>query len=187
MTNNGDTTERIYSLVVTRNGETTDITTTFPITDLVPGESAIILQNAVLDICDGSGIGVFDTDAAFTTGPPADVEVFIACESEDGDECRSLPQAESPDQCLIEIEYTYTVTNIGAVDANIILFTRTRNGEFKDLIDLLDDRLLESDETTEVSETEEIDRCIQQSFATNTIVAQIPNADLLCDDVGSYP
>ena len=186
MTNTGDDTERIYSLVITRGGETTDITTTFPVTDLAPNESALVLQNAVIDICKG-GNGAFDTEAAFTTGPPCDVEVAIACESEDGDECRALPQAESPDQCLIDIEYTYTVTNTGIVDANIILFTRTRNGEFRDLIGELDDTFLPLGDVTQVSETEEIDRCVQQSFATNTIVAQIPNADLLCDDVGSYP
>ena len=186
MTNNGDETERIYSLVITRGGETTDITSTFPVTDLAPRESALILQNAVIDVCSEGG-NAFATEAAFTTGPPCDVAVTITCESEDGDECRALPQAESPDQCLIDIEYTYTVTNIGVVDANIILFTRTRNGEFRDLIDLLDATFLELGDSTDVTETEEIDRCVQQSFATNTIVAQVPNADLLCDGVGFYP
>ena len=73
------------------------------------------------------------------------------------------------------------------MDANIILFTRTRNGEFRDLIDLLPDTFLAVADDTAVQETEEIDRCVQQSFATNTIVAQIPNADLLCEDVGFYP
>ena len=41
-------------------------------------------------------------------------------------------------------------------------------------------------EDTAVEETEEIDRCVQQSFATNTIVAQVPNADLLCTSQGVY-
>ena len=108
----GSEIERIYSLEITRGGETTDITDTFPITDIGPGESAIIFHNAEIDVCQG-GDGAFDTEAAFVTGPPCDVEVVIACESEMGDECRELPQADTPDDCLIDITYTYTVTNIG--------------------------------------------------------------------------
>lgn len=139
-----------------------------------------------MNICQGAD-AAFGTEAAFVTGPPCDVEVVIGCVSEGGDECRDLPQASTPEECLIDITYTYTVSNIGEVDANIILFTRTRNGEFRDLIGLLPSTFLPVDEDTFVAETEEIDRCIQQSFATNTIVAQIPNADLLCEDVGIYP
>lgn len=56
-----------------------------------------------------------------------------------------------------------------------------------DLMPGLDDPFLPVNADTAVVETEEIDRCTQQSFATNTIVAQLPNADLLCDDVGFYP
>jgi len=185
MTNTQDTTERIYSLIITRGGETEDITSTFPVTDLAPDESTVILQNAEVNICNGNN--PFDTTATFTTGPPSDVQINIACESDDGDECQSLPQAETPDECIIDITYTYTVTNTGNVDANIILFTRTRNGEFRDLIDLLETTSLLTGDSTQVQETEEIDRCVQQSFATNTVVAQVPNADLLCDAIGFYP
>lgn len=183
--NVGDEVERIYSLQITRGGETEDITSTFPVTDLQPGQSAIVIQNAEIDAC--QGIDAFETQAAFITGPPCDVQVAIGCVSEEGDECRELPQAETPADCLIDITYTYTVTNIGDVDANIILFTRTRNNQFLDLLPLLDDTALTVGESAAVEETEEIDRCVQQSFATNTIVAQLPNEDLLCEDVGSYP
>jgi hypothetical protein len=186
LTNTGDDVERIYSLVITRDGVEEDITDTFPVTDLGPGESTIIIQDAEIDVCQG-GADAFTTEAAFTTGPPCDVSVMIECASEEGDECRSLPQAESPDECLIDITYTYTIDNTGIVDANIILFTRTRNGEFVDLLDSLDSTFLPVGESTSIEETEEIDRCVQQSFATNTIVGQIPNADLLCDDIGFYP
>jgi hypothetical protein len=185
-TNTGDEIERIYSLEITRGGVTEDIIGTFPVTDIPPGATAYVIDKTDIDFCPGD-VSVFETAAAFTTGPPCDVEVTIACESEEGDECRSLPEAPSPDDCLLDVTYTYTVTNIGDVDANIILFERTRNEEMQDLIDLLPSTFLAVEETTMVTETEEIDRCVQQSFATNTIVAQIPNADLLCEDVGFYP
>jgi hypothetical protein len=185
-TNTGDDIQRIYSLEITRGGATEDITNTFPMTDIAPGKQTYILERAEIDLC-AEDTSVFETTAAFTTGPPCDVEVAIACESVEGDECRSLPEAPSPDQCLIDITYTYTVTNIGDVDANIILFTRTRNDEFKDLIDLLPSTFLAVAESVNVEETEEIDRCVQQSFATNTVVAQVPNPDLLCEDAGFYP
>ena len=185
ITNDGTEVERIYSVEVTRDGLTTDITDTFPLTDLAPGASTIIIQTVEVDVC--AGENVFETEVAYTTGPPCDVTVRIECESEEGDECRQLPQATNPSECLIDITYTYTVDNTGNVDANIILFERTRNDELVDLMPLLPTTFLEVGDQTSVQETEEIDRCIQQSFATNTIVAQVPPAELLCDNIGFYP
>jgi len=184
--NNGDSEARVYAVGVSRGGDTTDITTTVPVVDLKPQETTTVLQNAQLDLC--SDNNALDTEVAFTVGPPSDVRVSIACASSEGDECRTIPAANNPDECMIDITYTYTVTNIGNVDANIVLFTRTRNGDFKDLLDDLEGpSYLPLGADVTVQETEEIDRCVQQSFATNTVVAQSPNADLLCDDVGFYP
>ena len=107
-TNAGSEMERIYSLEVTRNGETTDITDIFPVTDIAPnGGSAIVIENAEINVCQ-DGDDAFETTAAFVVGPPVDVEVTIACASEEDDECRDLPQAATPADCLIDITYTYT-------------------------------------------------------------------------------
>ena len=88
---------------------------------------------------------------------------------------------------MLDITYTYTVENTGLVDANIILFTREREGDFADLMPLLESPFLPIAGTTAVQETEEIDRCVAQSFTTNTIVRQLPNQELLCLDTGYYP
>lgn len=88
---------------------------------------------------------------------------------------------------MIDVTYTYTVDNTGLVDANIIQFERVREGEFLDLFPLLETTFIALGDTTIVQETEEIDRCIDQSFTTNTIVRTTPNADLLCKDTGFYP
>ena len=99
----------------------------------------------------------------------------------------SISQPDTTDGCLLDVTYTYTVDNTGLVDANIILFSREREGVFADLVPLLEDTFLEVAGTTNVQETEEIDRCVAQSFTTTTIVRQLPNADLLCRDTGFYP
>lgn len=83
--------------------------------------------------------------------------------------------------------YSYTVDNTGLVDANIIFFSREREGEIRDLMPLLDTTFIEVGGQTQVQETEEIDRCIAQVFTTNTIVEQRPNPELLCEDTGFYP
>ena len=93
----------------------------------------------------------------------------------------------STEDCLLDVTYTYTVDNTGLVDANIVLFTRERDGAFQDLMPLLDSTFLELGGTTFVQETEEIDRCVAQTFTTNTIVRQLPNPELLCKDTAFYP
>lgn len=114
-------------------------------------------------------------------------QVEIACESEEGDECRDIPQADDADECLLDVIYTYTVDNTGDVDANVILFTRTREGEFMDLMPLLDSTFIAEGGTTVFTETEEIDRCVSQNFFTETQVVVVPNPDLLCADEAFYP
>ena len=87
------------------------------------------------------------------------VQVQISCESEEGVECREISdtfnQDPDPDDCLVDVIYTYTVYNTGESDFNIILFTRDRNDEFVDLMPLLGTKVfVEVGGTTFVEETE---------------------------------
>lgn len=187
--NDGDDVERIYSVEVTRGGVSTvltDLPDVVPTANLPPGGTVVITETVEVNICQ-EGSGAFDTEASVLAGPPCDVEVEITCESEEGEECMAISQPDDPDDCLLDVTYTYTVDNTGLVDANIVLFTREREGDFADLMPLLDSTFLEIAGTTLVEETEEIDRCVEQTFTTNTVVEQLPNPELLCKDTGFYP
>jgi hypothetical protein len=193
MTNDSDEVQRIYSLVITQMGVVSDASDVlFPTFNVEPGADFVVKQRTEVDICNMNitGASHFSTTAAFVTGPPCDVEINIACMSVTGIECRALPQIPAdtpPDECLVDVVYTYTIENTGNIDANIIELTRTRNDMFVDLIGQLNATFLTINGTTTVIEVEEISLCVAQQFTTNTIVKQIPNADLLCDDIGFYP
>jgi len=52
---------------------------------------------------------------------------------------------------------------------------------------LLDSTFIAVGDTTQAQETQEIDRCVAQTFSTNTIVFAEPNQELLCEDTAFYP
>ena len=120
------------------------------------------------------------------------LQVEISCVSEEGIECREISDDYSnnpdPDACLLDVEYTYTVTNTGDIDFNIIVFNRERNDEFVDLLPMLGTNVfVEVGGTTAVQESEQIDRCLDQTFTTTTLVTKLPPADMLCLDTSYYP
>ncbi|CAB9511350.1 expressed unknown protein [Seminavis robusta] len=190
ISNDGTETERIYSLQVTRGLESiviTDIPDAIPTVDLPPGDVIVAPVLREIDVCTETGIGAFNTVAKLLTGPPSSISVEITCVSEEGEECQRISQAPTPDDCLLDVIYTYTVENTGVADFNIFEFTRARDGEFANLMPLLDTVFLASDATTAVQEREEIDRCVSQSFFTQVKVRKVPTVDLLCEDRDTYP
>ena len=99
----------------------------------------------------------------------------------------NISQAPSDDFCMLDITYTYFVENTGDVDANIITFQRSRDDTIVDLMPLIDSTFIAVGDTTRAQETQEIDRCVAQTFSTNTIVFAEPNQELLCEDTAFYP
>jgi hypothetical protein len=188
ITNVGDDSERVYSIQVIRAGLTTSIgDVAIEETVLIPGQSFQVTSTEELDICGPTGNDVFALSAFVFSAPPIDVDIVISCVSEDGRECATIGVTTDPDLCLIDVTYTYTITNTGFADTQFQSFSRTRNGETVDLIVLVDDPLLPIGASTSFQETEEIDTCIEQDFTTTTRVIQAPSDEILCSDEGTYP
>ena len=186
LTNDSNDDQQIFSLTEIRNGVTTDITSSIPPnTILAPGETFTTPPNAVtLDLCSGETV---ETQADLFTGPPIAVAIQITCVSEDGVECAAIQEQTDPNNCLIDVTYTYTITNTGQADTSFVTLNRIRNGETVDLLPLLDGPNLMVGESTVVTETEEIDQCITQDFTTTTQVVQSPLLDNLCGDTVLFP
>ena len=117
-----------------------------------------------------------------------DVNIAISCVSEEGVECVAIQtENDGSGDCLIDVTYTYTITNTGFADTEFVVLNRVRNGETVDLLPLLTSNLLAVGESTMVTETEEIDRCVTQDFTTTTQVIQSPALDNLCRDTALFP
>lgn len=107
-------------------------------------------------------------------------------------ECREISptfnQDPDEDDCAVDVIYTYTVFNIGESDFNVIVFERTRNDEYLDLLPLLYTAVfVPVGGSAAVQESEQIDRCIDQTFSTSTLVTKLPPADTVCQDRAYYP
>ena len=150
---------------------------------LAPGESLVTTPlDVTIDLCSGE---TFDTRADLFTGPPIDVDIAITCVSEEGVDCAAI--VGDVESCLIDITYTYTITNTGFADTSFNLLSRERNGETVDLLPLLDDPNLAVGASTTVQETEEIDSCVAQDYTTTTQVIQAPSIENLCGDTVFFP
>lgn len=188
VSNIGTTTETIDSLSRTLNAVFEDLTDGLESTVLLPGESTEVKESEVISVCEAM---TFTINAEVNASPPngpscsdddeyvftpkvicdCDCEVTISCETVDeGIECRDIPPAETPEDCLIDIRYTYTVSNFGNTNSEIITLTRERGGETKDLYPLLEKTILTPNENTDVSETENIDICEGTTFTTKAFL-----------------
>mmetsp|Transcript_14022 Transcript_14022/g.30460 ORF Transcript_14022/g.30460 Transcript_14022/m.30460 type:complete len:319 (-) Transcript_14022:125-1081(-) len=185
ITNNNDEVERVYQLEAIRNGKEVDLIGLIPegSADIQPGATLQIVERVEINQCEGEG---YDTETSVITGPPCEVAVEISCISNDGDECKEIPPPDTVEECLVDVRYSYKVDNIGDVDANIITFERTRNEIYRDLMPLLASTFLEVGGSTSVQEIDGIDICSGDTYSTKVLVQQVPNADLLCEDVGFY-
>ncbi len=72
--------------------------------------------------------------------------------------------------CMKTVAYSYTLTNIGTAPTNITSVIRERAGESVDLIDTVPVKDLDVNESTVISEMDEVDYCINSVIATTVTV-----------------
>ena len=53
-------------------------------------------------------------------------------------DCNDTPRSETSDDCTADVDYIYTVTNVGPTNYNINSHSRTLNVDVKDLTSALD-------------------------------------------------
>ena len=183
--NSGDAAVRIYELNAIRNRGKVNLYDLIPsdAIDMQPGSQIQVVERVEINQCEGD---TFETETQLIVGPPADVVVNISCLQENGGDCRSISQPETTEGCQEDVLYTYRVVNTGAVDANIITLERTRNGEIRDLLPLLDSNPLAAGVMTSVEETDRIDICTGDVYSTQLLVQQVPKNDLLCESTATY-
>ena len=188
ITNDSDDQERIYSLQVQYGGFTTSIGN-FETEEVLinPGETITVTNTEEVDICGPDGSDALALTATLFTGPPISVDISITCVAEDGRECSALGVTTDPELCLLDLTYTYTITNDGLANTEFVAFSRTRNGETVDLLPLVSDPILPIGATISFQETEEINTCIERDFTTTTTVSQAPSADFTCREIVNYP
>ncbi len=115
------------------------------------------------------GVGFEPTTSPSSLPPvtpsPCTLQVGVTCYSPDGGECQLLPAIRSTD-CISDLNYTYTITNIGKIPMDVTKFYRTRNG---DTISLLGERstaLVPIGGSVTVAESDPVDLCKGGTWTT---------------------
>jgi hypothetical protein len=68
--------------------------------------------------------------------------------------------------CIIDVTYTYTTTNVGEAAINITSFLRERDGDTADLTDLVDPKEIDVGGTTVLEEQDQVDYCVTSVITT---------------------
>lgn len=193
MTNFGEEERRVYSLSVLRNDVLTIVTNlaeNVPIIKLEPGDSYLAVGTEMdMDICTEKGLDIFDAKVDITGGPLVTSEITITCVSDEGVICDDIVQDPTSDDCLVDVTYTYDITNMADIDFFIWKFERTRAGVTVDLVDLLgDETTVLIGGSTSLQEIEEINRCeALPMFETSTYIRKEPFFATLCKDTYYFP
>jgi hypothetical protein len=89
--------------------------------------------------------------------------------------------------CISEVKYTYTFSNVGTNSMDIIAANRTRGDDTKDLLPELDKTFLLPGESDMVMETDSVDVCEVMEFCTVLVAeADPPGPDTPCYDEDKY-
>ena len=88
--------------------------------------------------------------------------------------------------CIVDVTYTYTMTNVGTSDMTITVVSRTRNSQTVDLLNLVPVPFLMPGESTIVRETEALDICVDGSYTTTVEAAADPPTGFPCLGSDTY-
>lgn len=89
-------------------------------------------------------------------------------------------------KCIIPIEYTYSIQNIGTLDMEITELTRSRGVRTTDLLNDLEDTILGVDEMTTITETDRLDVCLSGVITTTVNVEADTSEGSPCTDEDNY-
>ena len=201
----GPSIESINRLSRTLNGQVKDLAAGLPEKQLLPGGVIENSETVSADICDvetfnvsaevdatsSSGFVCADSsEYSFTPGKICEVEVSIVCAlASDSDiDCDSIPPAQNEDECIVGLEYIYSVTNVGPDEENIASLKRTlQDVEIDITSDLGIDKELQAGATAVVSEVLEVNICEGTTFVTTVKVEmELPSDGFACEDTSEY-
>ena len=89
-------------------------------------------------------------------------------------------------QCIMPLTYTYVINNTGAVEMIINVVDRTRNGTTVSLLNLVPNKDLLPGQSTTVTETENVDICVEGLYKTTLYVAASPPKGFPCHANATY-
>ena len=89
-------------------------------------------------------------------------------------------------QCIVPLNYTYVINNTGAVEMIINVVDRTRNGTTVSLLNLVPNKDLLPGQSTTVTETENVDICVEGLYKTTLYVSASPPKGFPCHANATY-
>jgi len=73
--------------------------------------------------------------------------------------------------CIVDVTYSYTLSNIGEAAINITSVMRTRDGATDELIDLVNPKEIDVGESTVIQDPDVVDYCVAGNINTGIVVA----------------
>ena len=160
-------------------------------TDLCSGNTYTTTTEVEANPPNGNSCQATD-EYTVTPEAPCKTEVDITCEI-NGEDCNLVPKPDSPDDCVQDATYCYTISNVGATCMLITSFERTREFDGQvEVVDLIneiptvDRNLCPSDDPIEICEVEATDLCSGFTFKTTCIVEANPPNGSMCQGTDEY-
>ena len=113
-------------------------------------------------------------------------QVSLTCVGPDNTECASIPPPATETDCMVDVTYTYVITNTGSSSMDLTDLTSTQNGVTVSLVGLLNVTSLQPGESVTVTETKTIDLCSGSSFTTDVNVIATPPSGSPCFGTDTY-
>ena len=102
-----------------------------------------------------------------------------------GEECAMIPPPQTTDDCMVDVTYTYTITNTGAEVMSLVDLKSTQNG-VETSLDLGGKTELQPGESITVTEVVAIDLCVGTPNLTTVTVTGQPPMGQICTGTDTY-